>query len=152
MEYYTIDSKVIFERDKMFFRNIKYDPNGHYWFVSFALLAILLGWNIYDVVNGEIYSLLWVVIILVWIYPHLVRIYKFLFVQKWGNAIKMNNIKDVTRPEPINELETKVILKLKSGRRKELIFRSRENQVEGFLETIQQFNSNNFSIVPASKG
>ena len=55
----------------------------------------------------------------------------------------MNDIMDVIKPEPENELETKVVLKFKKGRRKELIFRSRENQVEGFLDTLQQSGSIN---------
>ena len=146
MKYYTIDSKISFERDKMYIQNIKYDPNRQYRFHSFAALSFLMAWEIYSALNGNPYRWFIAAVIFIWMYPHLERFYKFLFVNKWGGTIRLNDIMDVIKPEPENELETKVVLKFKKGRRKELIFRSRENQVEGFLDTIQQFNSKNLSI------
>ncbi len=75
---------------------------------------------------------------LIWIYPHLERIFKILFVYKWGNSIRLADIREIVQQPTENELETVISLRLKSGRQKMLIFRTKENQVEAFIDQVQK--------------
>lgn len=74
---------------------------------------------------------------LVWIFPHLERIYKWLFVYKWGSHIRLQDIREI-RPMPVeNEWERPVLLLMKSGRQKKLVFRTAENQYEAFVQALE---------------
>ncbi len=141
MNFYTIDSKVRIEKDKLLIKKLKYDPTKRYWFDSFILIALLIAYQVDGAINGKPYKWIIVIAALTWIYPHLERIFKILFINMWGNAIDLNDVTEVNQSDPGNELETKVVIKMNTGRRKEFIFRTAENQAERFVNTVRESGS-----------
>ncbi len=147
MDFYTIDSRVVLDKEKIIIKKLKYDPTKRYWFDSFFLFAILIAFQASAAVDGKPYKWILVIAALTWIYPHLERIYSYLFIKYWGNSIQLNKIVDITEPKFMNELESKVVIKIKSGRRKELIFREAEYQADGFRNAVSEAISN-LSVIP----
>ena len=87
-----------------------------------------------DVLNDKPYKWVRVVILLVWISPHLVTIYRILFINSWKSNIKFSDIKEIKLLPDENELEEKVSMILKSGRKKIYVFRKSEEQAKKFIE------------------
>lgn len=138
MELYTINSKLIFDNNYLTIKKMKNDTSS-YWFHSFVLYGCMVGFYFYKAMNQD--PLAWFMvfgIITVWMYPHWVRIFKILFLFKWGNRIKIADIKDVSILPKENELETAICLKLKSGRQKHFVFRTLEKQAEHFVAYVQE--------------
>ncbi len=84
----------------------------------------------------------------VWLYPFLEKLYKSLFVFKWGNEIIINQGKEIDILPIENELETKVRLKFLNNRIKILVFRTHENQVEMFYDFVKKESNQLNSILP----
>jgi hypothetical protein len=138
MEFFTIDSKLLIEKDVLIIKKLKQDPGKNYWFHSFILIAILIAFQVDKAINEKSSAWIIVLVALMWIYPHLERIFNILFVYKWGNSIRLADITEIARQPIGNELETIIHIRLKSGRQKTLIFRTKENQVEEFIELVQK--------------
>ena len=71
------------------------------------------------------------------------KLYKTLFVLKWGNEIKINQVKEIDILPIENELETKVRLRFLNNRIKIIVFRNHENKVDAFIGVIKK-ESNQF--------
>jgi len=138
MEYYTLDSKLLIDKDVLFIKKFKQDPTRRYWFDSFVLIAIIIAFQVDRAINEKPRAWIIAFVALIWIYPHLERIFKILFVYKWGNSIRLADIREIVQQPTENELETVISLRLKSGRQKMLIFRTKENQVEAFIDQVQK--------------
>ncbi len=112
------------------------EPPKNYWFHSFILLVLFIGFSVDDVLNDKPYKWVRVLILLVWISPHLVTIYRILFINSWKSNIKFSDIKEIKLLPDENELEEKVSMILKSGRKKIYVFRKSEEQAKKFTEMI----------------
>ena len=145
MDFFTIDSRITIKYGKILIKKLKHEPIKRYWFDSFILIGLLIAYQVDGAINGKPYK--WVIVIaaLTWIYPHLERIFKIFFINKWGNTIVLAEVLDIIQPEPDNELETKVLIRVKSGRRKEFIFRTAENQADKFINTVQELSKQSAS-------
>lgn len=146
--FITVDSKLSFDNTYLNIRKLKYGPTRSYWFDSFILLSLFIGFQVYRAIYDK--PRVWVLVLLglIWIYPHLERIFKLFFVDKWGNRIKLVTIKEIKILPPNNELETIVVIKMITGRQKTLIFRNAENQHEGFIELLEsKLNPNRLNDV-----
>lgn len=138
MTFITIDSKLTFDKRYLNIKMVKHDTSRSYWFDSFLLLSLFIGYQTYRAIYEKPRAWVLVVVGLTWIYPHLERIFKILFVNKWGNRIQLDKIIDFNILPTNNELETAIKLKLANKRQKLLIFRTSENQVDSFLEMLQE--------------
>ena len=65
---------------------------------------------------------------------------EFLFKQHWKNQIDISKIAEIKTYQSKEELETNVVVKLKSKRYKVYKFRTLESQVENFIATLQSIN------------
>ena len=146
MEFQTIDSKIKIEKGKLFIKKVKFDPTKRYWFDSFILIGLLIAYQVDGAINGKPHKWIIVIAALTWIYPHLERIFKILFVYKWGNYINLKEVREVEELKKENELETNVALKFKSGRRKVLVFRTAEQQADKFIDAVKEFSSASTSL------
>lgn len=138
MTFITVDSKLTFDKHYLNIKKAIQNPTRSYWFDSFLLLALFIGFQIYRAVYDKPRAWVLVVIGLTWIYPHLEKIFKILFIYKWGNRIKLDKIVDFTISPSSNDLETTLQLKLANGRKKILVFRTAENQIDDFIKVLQQ--------------
>lgn len=138
MTFITLNSQLSFDNNHLNIKKVKQDPNKRYWFDSFILIAFFISFQIYRAITDE--PIGWVIAgcALVWIYPHLERIFKILFVYHWGNRIALNKIKEIKVLPAGNELEDILCLKLINGRKKIFIFRKAENQLNDFVEALKQ--------------
>jgi len=138
MNFTTIDSKIEVDKNFLVFKKLKYEPANSYWFHSFVLILCLIIFQIDRAINEHPRAWVIAAIALMWIYPHLKRIFKIVFVNIWGSRIRLSKISEISTVPPENELETTVRIKLKSGREKLIVFRTSENQVDDFVETIEK--------------
>lgn len=135
--FITVDSVLKLDSKWLSIQKIRKDPDQSYWLHSFLLLALFIAFQVHRTLNGEYFA--WIIIVpaLIWIFPHLERIYKWLFVYKWGSHIRLQDIREI-RPMPVeNEWERPVLLLMKSGRQKKLVFRTAENQYEAFVQALE---------------
>jgi hypothetical protein len=138
MTFITVDSKLTFDKHYLNIKKVAQKPTRSYWFDSFLLLALFIGFQAYRAIYDKPRAWVLVLIGLTWIYPHLERIFKILFIYKWGNRIKLDKIVKYAVLTSDNDLETTLQLKLVSGRQKLLLFRSAENQIDDFLKILHQ--------------
>jgi hypothetical protein len=134
-EFITSTSKLTLKNDTIWEKRIV-QPEKSYWYHSFILLLIFIGYSTYKALNERASDWLYVLLGIVWIAPHLERIYKFLFVKVWRWYVPLSEIRFIHVEQDFNELEQKVTVLLKNGRKKEYIFRRSENQTERFMEVI----------------
>jgi hypothetical protein len=137
MVFLTTDSKLSFDDNYLYIRKVRQDSGQSYWLHSFFLLALFIAFQIQRTVNGERFA--WIIILpaLVWIFPHLERIYQWIFVNAWGSRIRLTSITEIRQLPAQNELETSLLLLLRNGRKKRLVFRTAENQWEKFVEELR---------------
>jgi hypothetical protein len=147
MEFYTVDSKLNFDKNMLVINKIKHDPTKRYLFDSFILLGFIIYLQVDKAINENQSAWIRVIPFLILIYPHLERLFNFFFIYKWGNRIRISDIKEITTLPADNELETSVCIKLFSGRQKILIFRTAEKQVENFIDFLKQEQSKQLSAV-----
>jgi hypothetical protein len=138
MDFITVNGKLRFVNGKLIFTKVKNDETKSHSvvYVSFILLFISLQLHraIYEKPRA------WVIVFIgfVWLYPFLEKLYKSLFVLKWGNEIIINQVKEIDVLPIENELETKISLKFLNNRIKVLVFRTHENQVDIFYDFIKK--------------
>lgn len=140
-EFITSTSKLTLKNETIWEKRIV-QPEKSYWYHSFIFLLIFIGYSTYRAINERAFDWLYVLLGLVWIAPHLKRIYKFVFVKVWRWYVPLSEIRTVEVEQNFNELEQKVIVLLKNGRKKEYIFRRSENQTERFVELIASMSPN----------
>ena len=107
-----------------------------YWVHSLLLVCMMLLFSIEAILNGQFTKWGILILALVWVAPHLKRIYCILFVNVWRQNIPLKQVQKVEWDDRLNELEERVLLTLHSGRRKVYVFRKREAQARPFAETV----------------
>ena len=134
----SIDSLISVSDSKITFKKVV-SKEKSYWFHSLILLAILTYFNFTDLQDGvrKGSALIWSIMLVVWTFPHLEKIFTFLFFEKWGNSFLIKDILKIQILEPKNNFEQKVKIWTKSKRRKIVTFRTSEEQLEKFVETIK---------------
>ena len=139
-KFITLNSRITI--NKGVFREKKiYVDNGDGFdrFISFLALCAGLGFCIYQLImNKDYYYIVQILLIGFWLESHFKRIYRALFVKTWMTYFKLSDIKGFSTQQLENGLETEVALKLKNGRKKFLIFRDGENQLDSFINAIKK--------------
>lgn len=136
MTFVTVDSKVSFDEYHLSIKKVKQDANNRYWFDSFILFIAFIGFQTYRAIYDKPMAWVFVIIGITWLYPHLERIFKILFIYQWGNKVKLEKIKTFSILQQENELETTLCLQLNNGRQKLLTFRNAENQIDNFVDAL----------------
>lgn len=147
IEFYTVNSKLTLKNNTIWEKNlIQQKPS--YWLHSVVLLIALLILTVYEALAGEFYKWFLSIMIIVWLTPHITRLYRLLFVKVWRWYIPLREIKVINLHQDYNELEEKVTVVLNSGREKIFIFRKMEHQAEKF---VYQINSQKENNLPATQ-
>ncbi len=142
MTFITIDSCLSFDKEYLNIKKLKHDSTTKYWINSFLLLATFISFQTYRAIYDKPRAWIWVLIGFTWIYPYFEKIFKKLFIYKWGNKIKLSDIKSTKVLNADNELEISLCIELLNKRKKIITFRKGENQINSFIETLQQKTSN----------
>lgn len=141
MTLLTVDSKLTIDNDFLVIRKVKHETND-YWYHSFILFAFIIAYELARIIDGNpkpgLNELLGLLFGLIYIYPHLARMFKKLFMYHWGNKIKLNKIKEYTILPSDNELETTLRIQLDTGRQKLFTFRNAENQLNDFVDLLKK--------------
>ena len=138
-EYITSVGKVINEREVLYFRNL--DLRFHHtifyelfvpvgW-VFLAIVHLVVAIQPFDYFKGILFSILAIL--------HGYPIYDILVRRSLSTRIPLKNIVSFEMKETMSNLETDVILHLRSGRYKKIAFRTLEKQYEPFIELISQY-------------
>ena len=135
-EFITTTSKLTIKDNRVLQRQVV-EPERNYWFHSFILIGIIIGLAVYDTLTDKPYKWVLVLVAIGWMSPHLVTIYRYLFVVTWRTNIPLRLIKNF-RLQDRNELEEQVVLTLRSDRKKTYVFRKAEGQAEKFAEALSQ--------------
>jgi len=134
-EFFTTNSKLTIKNDTIWEKQLVLPP-PNYWFHSFILLLVIIAFSIDKAVNETPLDWVYVLLGLIWIAPHLKHIYAFLFQKVWRWYVPLAEVSTVVLDPHYNELEQKVTLTVKSGRKKVYIFRRMEHQAEAFVELV----------------
>jgi hypothetical protein len=134
--FYTVGSKVTL-KDNVIREQVIIEPPPSYWWHSLILLVLVLIYSIDEALSGKFRKWVFAVLVIVWMAPHLSRLYTLLFVQVWRRNIPLAQIKTITHEPDANELEEKVKVVLRSGRQKIYVFRKSESVAAAFVETIR---------------
>ena len=138
-EFITLNSKLIIKNNAIIEEKLKTEEEGFTRFIALVALLSFLFFCIYKIVEEKDYIfIVQLILVLFWLEPHVMRIYRSLFVKTWKSTIRLNEIQRVTSVKLDNGLETEVILQLKSGRKKFIVFRNAENQVEDFITAVDK--------------
>jgi hypothetical protein len=133
-EFITLRGRLVLDDEKLVIKNFKLKDNrDFYWGIAWT--AVLLN---YFSSGAKIRSLAFVLLVLIgfiWIF----WIIDLLFFTCLKNTISLDRIKSYKVETDDHGLETRVVLYLKSGRRKEIIFRTLEKQHEIFLDHLTRF-------------
>ena len=134
-EFITTDGKIFINEEAITHKTLL-TVKKDYWFHSFIALLFYSGCCMWSALNGN--PGMWVFALggIVWIWPHLERIFRVLFIKTWKRKIRLAEIKSILPKLELNSLETKVILKLTSAREKHFLFRNVENQAEPFIQSL----------------
>jgi hypothetical protein len=138
MDFITVNGKLRFVNGKLIFTKVKNDDTKSYSFIYVTIILFFIALQLYRAIYEKPRAWVMVFIGFVWLYPFLEKLYKSLFVLKWGNEIIVNQIKEIDILPIENELETKVLLRFNDNRIKIFIFRTHENQVEMFYELVKK--------------
>lgn len=144
----TTTGTITLKNDEMRFRRLLEQPS--YRAHSFLLFVVILTFKWLSFYNepfptneDKFRLLVWTVLIVYWMYPHLENTFNWLFRFTWKKRIKLDNVVSAESMDLHNELECGVRLKLRSGRVKEVIFRQEEGYAAPFL---QLFETNRMSL------
>ena len=138
MDFITVNGKLIFVNGKLIFKKIKNGETNAHSFAYVTIILLFIALQLYRAIYEKPRAWIMVLIGFVWLYPFLEKLYKSLFVFKWGNEIIINQVKEIDILPIENELETKVRLKFLNNRIKILVFRTHENQVEMFYDFVKK--------------
>jgi hypothetical protein len=138
-EFITLNSRLILNNNAIIEKKLKTNAEEKLtlFIALIALLAFLTVCVYRTFIDRDYFYITQGILVLVWLVPHIKRIYTLLFVKTWNSTIRIDDIQNVTLTRLENGLETQVTLYLKSGRRKFLIFRNAESQAEGFINSIR---------------
>ena len=138
-EFISLDSRINIKKGSITEKKVKTNTEeGLTRFIGFLALVAILVYCIYIIVVDKNYFYIpQLLLVLVWLAPRINRIYISLFVKTWNSAVRIDDILTVTSSKLENGLETQVTLQLKNGRKKFIIFRDAENQIEHFINSVE---------------
>ena len=137
-EFATVRGKVIIGEDHLRVSNLIPARNNDIYWMSFQ--AILCFYMLQKKSPADILG--YIGLSLVGIFA-LVSLIEFIFIKVWRNRFSLDEIRTyAVRPDHTG-LETIVTLVLKNGKKKDIPFRTRENQYEAFLQLISQHSLRN---------
>lgn len=138
-EFITLNSRLTIKKGTLIEKKLTVNTEeGFTRFIAFVAFLAFLAFCIYRiVVDKKYFFIIQLLLVLIWLEPHIKHIYTFLFVKTWKSAIRMDDIQRVTSSRLQNGLETQVTLHLKNGRKKFFTFRDAENQIDDFVRTIE---------------
>jgi hypothetical protein len=148
MDFITVNGKLIFVNGKLIFKKIKNGETNTHSFAYVTIILLFIALQLYRAIYEKPRAWVMVFIGFVWLYPFLEKLYKSLFVLKWGNEIIVNQVKEIEILPIENELETKIRLTFLNNRIKVLVFRTHENQVDIFYDFIKKESNQLNSISP----
>lgn len=130
-EFITLNGKVVAEDG--FFRiiNHKTARNSESYFIGFNLLFLMY---VIDS-KSKAWPLAFAALIVLGVYACILLI-EALFIRSWKNRILYSRIKSFKLTPDAWGLETTVVVHLKNGRQKKMVFRNREHQHEAFVELL----------------
>lgn len=148
-EIYSLNSRLTIKNKAIFEKKLKTNTEeGFTRLIAFVALLALLVLCIDKIIEEKNYLfIVQVILILVWLEPHIKRIYLSLFVKTWKSSIKLNEIQKITSIRLDNGLETEVILHLKSGKKKFIVFRDAEKQIEEFIIAVGKPENNFVGLI-----
>lgn len=143
-EYITLNSRLTVKKGVLTEKKLKVNTEEAFSrLMAFIALVALLAFCIYRItVDKNYFFIIQLLLVLMWLAPHIKRIYTSMFIKTWKASIRIDEIQSITSSHLDNGLETEVTLHLKNGRKKFLIFRDAENQIDDFIcsiETKEQF-------------
>ena len=138
-EYITLNSRLAIKKGILIEKKLKINTGeGFTRLMAFVVLVALLAFCIYSIAVDKNYIyIIQLILVLMWLAPHIKRIYTSLFIKTWKSTVRLEEIHSLTSSRLDNGLETQVTLRLKNGRKKFLIFRDAENQVDDFIRSIE---------------
>jgi hypothetical protein len=145
-EFITTTSKLTIKNNRVVQQRVV-QPERNYWFHSFVLILLFIALTFDDVLSDRPYRWPLLIVAVMWISPHLVTIYRYLFVVTWRTNIPLPLIKSF-KLQDRNELEEEVVLTLRSGRKKIYVFRKAEEQAEKFAGALSQSTPQIASFAP----
>jgi hypothetical protein len=147
VEYLTLNSRLSIKKDVLTEKKLKVNAEeGFTRLMAFVVLVALVAFCIYRIaVDNNYFYIIQLILVLMWLAPHIKRVYTSLFIKTWKTSIRIDEIQSLTSSKLDNGLETQVTLHLKNGRKKFLIFRDAENQVDDFIRSMETNE-----MVPAS--
>lgn len=138
-ELITLNSRINIKKGVITEKKLKTDTEeGFTRSIAFVTLLAILAFCFYRIFfDKDYFYIIQLFLVLIWLAPHIKRIYASLFIKTWKSVIRIADIESVASLKMQNGLETQVTMHLKNGRKKFLIFRDAENQVEDFIHSIE---------------
>jgi len=132
-EFITTNGKVIIDDGVIHVKKLVHHSSGEFNFLIFWTMYILF--LLID--ETKIRPLLYIVLGLLAL-AFLIMIFERVFIKSWKKKIPLANIKSYRVNKDVAGLETKVVLFLRSGRQKEIVFRNHDHQLDPFLDIVTQ--------------
>lgn len=137
-EFFTLDTRITIQRGNIYHNRIKYNADeGMDRFIAFGAIVLITSYLIYLMAEKNEYG--WsfqILLMLMWLWPHLRRIYQTLFIKTWKSIIPLKDVKNISTKPLDNGLETEVVLHLQNGRKRFYTFRNAEGQIEPFINMV----------------
>lgn len=136
--FFTLDSRLTIQRGNIYQNKVKHQTEDHqYRFVAFVAFVLLVIYTLEEItIKGEYYKIFRVIVYAFFLAPLFKRIFQTLFLKTWKTIIPLKDIKAITTQPLENGLETELVLRLRSGRKKAYVFRNAEGQLETFTEAV----------------
>jgi hypothetical protein len=137
--FVTVYGKVIIENNSLFIRHVDV-PFSRSAFVQILKELMVVALFFRQLFRDEeavryVGLILWGVVLLF----HTPEIYDLIVKRSYANRIPLSKITGYDTKDQINGLDVHVILKLKNGRYRTIIFRKLENQYESFTEMLSHY-------------
>lgn len=144
-EFITAKGKIIIQNQIIFIRTLYWVPGYNFWLRLVLPMLIVIFFFLLLLENEQDPE--WYIRLIFWGFLALMQlplIYSELFRKSYSNRIPLKNIKyHEVIPDRIG-LQTEVRLYLKSGRYRNIIFRTHEKQFELFLEALPQSSTQQY--------
>ena len=132
-EFITARGKLFIDDEKLVIRNYKLkNRSDMYWMGLMALVCL------YRLEKDSPIAMLNYLLLGIIGFILLLSLIEVLFIYSWKNKIRLQEIVTYKVTNDQVGLETMVTLKLRSGKQKEILFRTHEQQLQPFLELISQ--------------
>lgn len=138
-EFISVRGKVVIERDILFIRTFTLPsfPETVLFEILVGIIALVLFISSFFIQDDGT-RFLRIIISIVILTPRILPLYDILFKRSLATRIPLRRIKSYELKENANGLESTLILYLRSGRYKPILFRSLEKQYEPLASLISQ--------------